>query len=381
MLPGPVIVNKCPCCHGLVKQSSIASGNTFGAERWTDGEIKARMMPNTPLLIKCSHCQKVSWHTDFSESDRFENYFGFLALSDEEKDLKLIAEAKSKQLKYELLPFYEDPSSLEIIHFVTSSQVTREQELFARLVAWRKWNDSRRQAEFLIPLSLHEQVNLEQVIKILAPSTDEKLLLAEAYRELGQLEKAKSNLLQNTFSYDEESTVQFLLELIEIGETQVCLITEDEEREWRMLRRVENRTNPKPSLPQYDSSGPKEFLINSRDWWFKPVDMLVHNWALIESSCNKTATVYFFHDNGSTKSGSQNYKLFQLKGRCAIIDSLEFENQDAAKLALGYNGFRQLETNAGPWDGNVPLGNFYDARATEEGVYSKAGYWKSHYEL
>ena len=179
------------------------------------------------------------------------------------------------------------------------------------------------------------------------------------------------------YSHDEESAVQFLLELIENGDTQVCLITEDDEREWRMLRRVKNRNNPNPVLPEYDASGPAEFFIKSREWWFKPVEMLVHNWALIETNSDETATVYFFHDNGITKNGCQEYKLFQLKGRCAVVDSLNFEDADTAEYALGHNGFQLLKRKAGPWDGSEPFGTFYDARATENGVYSKEGYWKS----
>jgi hypothetical protein len=28
---------------------------------------------------------------------------------------------------------------------------------------------------------------------------------------------------------------------------------------------------------------PKEFRINSTEWWVKPLEMMVHNWALVEN--------------------------------------------------------------------------------------------------
>jgi hypothetical protein len=47
-----------------------------------------------------------------------------------------------------------------------------------------------------------------------------------------------------------------------------------------------------------------------------------------------------------------------------------------AEYGLNYNGFKQLKQKAGPWDGNEPFGTFYDARSSEDGIYSKLGYWK-----
>ena len=126
----------------------------------------------------------------------------------------------------------------------------------------------------------------------------------------------------------------------------------------------------------FDTSGPPEFFIKSKDWWVKVLGMLQHNWALIEQLEGKIA-IYFFHDMGSTKGFLNDYTLKQLKNRCAVVDSLEFNSIDEAKEALYRNGFERLEENPGPWDGYQPYGNFYDARMGEEGIYSKAGHWIS----
>ena len=127
---------------------------------------------------------------------------------------------------------------------------------------------------------------------------------------------------------------------------------------------------------EFDPSGPPLLPIISHDWWVKVLEMLQHNWALIEELDGKYI-VYFFHDLGTTKRFPKEYTLRQLRNRCAVVDSLEFDSLEDAQGALRRNDFERLEENPGPWDGYQPHGNFYDARGGEEGIYSKAGYWVS----
>lgn len=135
-------------------------------------------------------------------------------------------------------------------------------------------------------------------------------------------------------------------------------------------------TTPENNNLSFDESGPQLLSINSRDWWVKVLGMLQHNWALIEN-CEEKVIIYFFHDEGTTKGFLEGYTLRQLRNRCAVVDSLEFESSDQAREALQKNGFERLEDNPGPWEGYEPHGNFYDARMGEEGIYSKGGYWIS----
>ena len=119
--------------------------------------------------------------------------------------------------------------------------------------------------------------------------------------------------------------------------------------------------------------------IAIRDWWVKPIEMLVHNWALIEESSPGTITVYFFHDEGSVKGGGEQpspYRLSEIQGLVAVVDSLDFQSQADAVAGLRDNGFRRLAKYPGPWQGMEPVGDFYDARPYEPGIYSKGGYWQ-----
>lgn len=116
---------------------------------------------------------------------------------------------------------------------------------------------------------------------------------------------------------------------------------------------------------------PSEFVISSREWWFKVLGMLNENWALIEDTPEK-ATVYFFHSSGMP--------TMSIKPRngpwSAIVDSLEFSDWESAANALSRNGFTQFSAIADAWEGNPPPEEkFYDAREKEPGIYSKQGYW------
>ena len=137
---------------------------------------------------------------------------------------------------------------------------------------------------------------------------------------------------------------------------------------------IESRKAPIEAKP-FDLDGPPLFEIRSRDWWVKILGMLSHNWALIEET-STGATVYFFHDGGTTKGFDARFKFHQLDNRVAVVDSLDFESSEEAEHALMRNGFDLLEETPGPWVGMQPEGNYYDARATEPGVYSKGEYWE-----
>ena len=125
---------------------------------------------------------------------------------------------------------------------------------------------------------------------------------------------------------------------------------------------------------------PKEFKIDSTEWWVKPLDMMVHNWALVENQASGKAAVYFINDQGKTKGGSSTpnpYKSYsQSNGYIAVIDSLEFDNVLKAEKNLLHNGFTRIADTEGPWTGGEPEGQFYDARIFEIGIYSSGEYWK-----
>jgi hypothetical protein len=120
---------------------------------------------------------------------------------------------------------------------------------------------------------------------------------------------------------------------------------------------------------------PPPFALNTSEWWVKPLAMLQHNWAVIDIGSD-LVTVYFFHDDGTTK----NYSGFVFRSKdsekyIAIVDSLSFSSHSQAHAALAENGFRKVEKVDDFYAPRQPMGIVFDARHSEPGIYSKQGYW------
>ena len=64
--------------------------------------------------------------------------------------------------------------------------------------------------------------------------------------------------------------------------------------------------------------------IESRDYWFKVIEMLQQNWALIDA-VEDGVTVYFVSDTSG------------------VFDQISFDSVDDAKASLSENGFRRFD--------------------------------------
>ena len=58
MLPGNPQLLTCPFCGKEKEIMSLASGNTFGSELWSDNKQIAPMLPEISYVQKCPHCGK-----------------------------------------------------------------------------------------------------------------------------------------------------------------------------------------------------------------------------------------------------------------------------------------------------------------------------------
>lgn len=71
MLLGPKEILECPSCKTLFSLSTIRSGNSFGAVRWSDSKIDAPMLPSSPRLIRCHGCSKFFWVNELIEIGKY----------------------------------------------------------------------------------------------------------------------------------------------------------------------------------------------------------------------------------------------------------------------------------------------------------------------
>lgn len=350
MRPGPTQIKKCSSCAGLIYVSTIASGNTFGAKFWTDGVMHAPMLPVTPQIAKCPHCASLVILQNLELVEELGFLRPFELHIDEPNEEPFEVKHHHSAKTYELANF------LELIKYVTNNKLSSEVERIARIQVWRAGNNARRGSDTPYPLVEVEIKNLELLLPLLdKPHDYSALVKVEVLRNLGLLDEAKKFFKESIFDRREENSAQFILELIESGDTQVCEITPTEDREWRILRRKRARAKTEEENIEVDPTGPPVLEIKSRDWWIMVMGMFSHDWALIDELEDGAFVAYFMEDS----DGMSEFMNPKLKGRVPVVNSISFPNQNDAETGLRIMGFDRLEDKPGPWDGEQPDGVFY----------------------
>ena len=378
MLPGPILLYRCTACHGLFSRRTLSSGNTLGAQYRSDGQMKARMLPQTPPLVVCPHCQALFCMVGAQHAISYRNYFpgfGFIEKpTPEALASKQAQEALAEQ--YRDVPRYELATRSQCTQYIHSHDISAHPEQL-RLYAWHRVNDERMDSG-PDELDADEKVNLLALLDLLTSDSDSQILLrAEILRELGRFDEAAQSL-DHDFSDDFSARAEQIMQAIERQDEQPFVFETthndgDIHFEWAwQARRMKTQTPDLPDQPMV----PPLFHNGNRDWWVKVLGMMSHNWALIESQANGQATVYFFHDKGMTLRPSA-YKGADFSNRSAVVDALQFDDVAQAQRALKANDFDRLKVKPGPWLDFVPEGHFWDAWETEEGIYSNKGYWKT----
>jgi hypothetical protein len=98
--------------------------------------------------------------------------------------------------------------------------------------------------------------------------------------------------------------------------------------------------------------------IVSQDFWFKVVEFLQQNWALIDSS-EGGVTVWFLDDGGG------------------VFDSLDFRTEAEAMIALRRNGFVRFADDAKAQTFITTPAEPFRRRAHPNGpIYSSGRFWK-----
>ena len=99
--------------------------------------------------------------------------------------------------------------------------------------------------------------------------------------------------------------------------------------------------------------------IESRDYWFKIVEFLQQNWALIAVNPDETATVHFFDDASS------------------VFDVMHFETVEVAERGLRRNGFNRFadDKKAQEFIG-PPDPPFFNQPMWRKPIYSSGAFWK-----
>lgn len=93
-------------------------------------------------------------------------------------------------------------------------------------------------------------------------------------------------------------------------------------------------------------------------YWFKVVDFLQHNWAVVVCPESKTKVIFF-------------------SDTCGIFDELTFNSETDAIAALRRNGFRPYDEDQEAHSFIAkPRGNFRNAPHPNGPIYSSGRFWK-----
>lgn len=196
MLPGNSQILTCPFCGGEKQIMSLASGNTFGAEFWSDNKQIAPMLPEISYIQKCPHCgkyyirgrQEIKYAKDSSSFDQ-----GLLSFSEMKEAYKQLSDEGFENL---------------------------EEEISVRMMMFHSFNDYyyRREEKMSVNISDFEQF-VEQGKWLIENVITDTILKAEFYREIGEMDKAKE--LLEDFTSDDE----FLQEICQ--SIKVKIVTND----------------------------------------------------------------------------------------------------------------------------------------------------------
>lgn len=220
MLPGPIRLYRCTNCQGLFSRRTLSSGNTLGAQYRSDGQMKARMLPQTPPLVVCPHCEALFCMAGAEHAIEYRNYFpgwGFMG----EPTPEALASKKAQEAlaeQYRDVPRYELATRSQCIQYVQSHDISAHPGQL-RLYAWHRVNDERMDSG-PEELEADEKANLLALLDLLTSDSDSQILLrAEILRELGRFEEA-AQLLDHDFSDDFSARAEQIMQAIERQDEQ-----------------------------------------------------------------------------------------------------------------------------------------------------------------
>lgn len=175
MIPGPILIIHCPTCNFPGKKRTLISGNTFGAQLWSDGKKIAPMLPEYPYLVKCRNCGS----------------FFYTKEKDSPPDCSWEDRGKDK---WPDIDFFEFPSFTEYFEALG----TGIDEIYIRHAAFKSYNDyirNNRENEITDDMRDLYIDNLKSLLSLISDEEpDELFSLIEINRQLGRFEKCKELL-------------------------------------------------------------------------------------------------------------------------------------------------------------------------------------------
>jgi hypothetical protein len=215
----------------------LLSGNTFGAERWTDGKMVAPMLPIPPAITRCRVCEGFFW-VDQAEvlgelhpaavSILKQDSEQLASLTDWERNYlqELEKEGRSRLEEWLAAEQVRELSEVEYLRALLQGLASdRRQEIHLRLKAWWAGNDPLRDIAAgerpgfeRSPAAVE---NLERLSCLLSDrSPEDRLMQAEIAREMGHFDEAL-RLLHLRLPNEYEDVAEYVRNLAEVSDPLV----------------------------------------------------------------------------------------------------------------------------------------------------------------
>jgi hypothetical protein len=197
-------VAACPHCQGLAKYRTIQPGNSVGTRIWTDGRRIAPMRPSPPAVVQCRHCAESYWLTEAKE-------IGTIRIGGEDPGAEKSAWKEAE---------YVVEASEEGYYTALEAKLARDRALekVLRTFVWWRGNNADRECapeeegtETAYPEAFRSNLTALTLL-FNVKSTGERIMKAEAMRELGEYEEALE-LLNGIQERDYDAVVRFLRDL------------------------------------------------------------------------------------------------------------------------------------------------------------------------
>jgi hypothetical protein len=199
MMPGNPRILVCPFCGKEKEIMSLISGNTFGAEIWSDNKQIAPMLPEISYIQKCPHCGKY-YITGRQEVKYAKDGYSF------EKGLLTYPEMKEAFTQLSEEGFLNE-----------------KEEINVRMMLHHAYNDYYYRTDEKKVISEEDKTLFhENGLWLINNLITDSVMKAEFYREIGEIDTAKS-ILDSITVEDEflKRIVTGIKERLEVNNCQV----------------------------------------------------------------------------------------------------------------------------------------------------------------
>lgn len=199
MMPGNPRILVCPFCGKEKEIMSLISGNTFGAELWSDNKQIAPMLPEISYVQKCPHCGKY-YITGRQEVKYAKDGYSF------EKGLLTYPEMKEAFTQLSEEGFLNE-----------------KEEINVRMMLHHAYNDYYYRTDEKKVISEEDKTLFhENGLWLINNLITDSVMKAEFYREIGEIDTAKS-ILDSITVEDEflKRIVTGIKERLEVNNCQV----------------------------------------------------------------------------------------------------------------------------------------------------------------